>query len=80
MKIKKQIISGKWTSDSLFIVNVLLTIFMGEIIFNLARGLNIHCGCFSKHLRGVRWSGQCLVTAFFCSRIVSVVQLLFGKP
>jgi len=30
-----------------FLSNLLLVTFMAALIFNLARGLNIHCGCFS---------------------------------
>ncbi len=41
------LIIGKCIPGSVFIVNGLLIVFTGALIFNMARGLNIHCGCFS---------------------------------
>lgn len=38
---------GVWLPGSVFLTNVLLFVFMGAMVFNLARGLDIHCGCFS---------------------------------
>ena len=36
-----------WTPGTTVLTNILLIVFMGAIIFALARGLNIDCGCFS---------------------------------
>lgn len=41
------LISGIWQQGAIVIVNFLLIVFMASLIFNLARGLNIHCGCFT---------------------------------
>lgn len=41
------LIIGLFKEGSVFIVNILLIIFLGALSFNLARGLNVHCGCFS---------------------------------
>ncbi|MHC1729199.1 MAG: MauE/DoxX family redox-associated membrane protein [Syntrophobacteraceae bacterium] len=38
---------GLWLPGAVVLVNVLLLAFLGALVFNLARGLNIHCGCFS---------------------------------
>ena len=40
------IISGLWLPGAVFLVNLLMAIFFGALIFNLARGLNVQCGCF----------------------------------
>lgn len=50
------LILGKWLPGSVFIVNGLLIIFTGALIFNMARGLNIHCGCFSSTVETVQES------------------------
>ncbi|OQY02381.1 MAG: hypothetical protein B6I26_00635 [Desulfobacteraceae bacterium 4572_130] len=44
------LIAGFYIQGSAIITNILLIIFMGAIIFNLSRGLNINCGCFSTSL------------------------------
>jgi uncharacterized membrane protein YphA (DoxX/SURF4 family) len=36
-----------WTSGAVVMCNLLLTTFIGALLFNMARGLNINCGCFS---------------------------------
>jgi hypothetical protein len=41
------LIIGLFREGSVLIVTVLLVVFSGAMIFNLARGLDIHCGCFS---------------------------------
>lgn len=38
---------GIWLPGAVFLSNLLLAVFLGAIVFNLARGLDIHCGCFS---------------------------------
>jgi len=41
------LIAGVWLPGAVMIANVLLVVFVGALLFNLARGLDIHCGCFS---------------------------------
>lgn len=43
---------GLWLPGAVVLVNVLLLAFLGSLVFNLARGLNIHCGCFSTAATG----------------------------
>lgn len=38
---------NRWMQGASSLVAVLMTFFMGLILFNLARGLDISCGCFS---------------------------------
>ena len=39
---------GIWLPGAVFLTNLLLAVFLGAMAFNLARGLDIHCGCFSS--------------------------------
>lgn len=41
------LLSGRWMTGASSLGAVLMTVFMGLILFNLARGLDISCGCFS---------------------------------
>ena len=41
------LIIGLFNEGSVCIMTALLVIFFGAMVFNLARGLDIHCGCFS---------------------------------
>ena len=43
---------GLFREGSVSIVTVLLVVFLGAMIFNLARGLDIYCGCFSTSAEG----------------------------
>lgn len=36
-----------WLPGAAFMSSLLLLIFFGVLVFNLARGLDIHCGCFN---------------------------------
>ena len=41
------LLMNRWMPGATSIVTLLMIIFMGVILFNLARGLDISCGCFS---------------------------------
>ncbi|MEW6078181.1 MAG: cation diffusion facilitator family transporter [Thermodesulfobacteriota bacterium] len=41
------LVAGFWLPGAVGISTGLMTIFIAALAFNLARGLNIHCGCFS---------------------------------
>ena len=41
------LILGVWLLGAFFLSNVVLLVFLGVTVFNWARGLDIHCGCFS---------------------------------
>ncbi len=51
------LLSGFWLSGAVFGVNLLMIIFLGALIVNTARGLNISCGCFSTETTsaGLSW-------------------------
>ncbi|MBW1711566.1 MAG: DoxX family membrane protein [Deltaproteobacteria bacterium] len=46
------LIVGRALPGAVFLSNLLLLAFFGALMFNLARGLNIHCGCFSTDPSG----------------------------
>jgi uncharacterized membrane protein YphA (DoxX/SURF4 family) len=41
------LIAGFWMPGTVIWCNILLVAYIGALSFNLARGLDIHCGCFS---------------------------------
>ena len=43
---------GLWIPGTVVLANLLFLAFFGSLLFNLARGLNIHCGCFSTSTEG----------------------------
>lgn len=46
------LISGWWLRPAVILTNLLLVAFFGALLYNLARGLDIHCGCFSTSTQG----------------------------
>jgi uncharacterized membrane protein YphA (DoxX/SURF4 family) len=43
---------GFWTPGSVLFLTGLLLVFLGALGFNLARGLDVACGCFSTSSKG----------------------------
>ena len=41
------LLTGIWLPGALLTANGLLIIFLSALVFNLARGLDVNCGCFS---------------------------------
>ena len=46
------IITGILLPGAVVLANLLLVTFFSALIFNLARGLNVHCGCFTTKITG----------------------------
>jgi uncharacterized membrane protein YphA (DoxX/SURF4 family) len=46
------IMTGTLLPGAAVLSNLLLVTFFSALIFNLARGLNVHCGCFSTKITG----------------------------
>lgn len=70
------LIIGLFREGSVGIVTALLVVFLGAMIFNLVRGLDIHCGCFTTSAEGTNntpmlWyvfrDGLFLLPAFYLS-------------
>ena len=53
------LIVGLWLPGATFLCILLLLTFLGALLFNIARGLNIYCGCFSTNTEVV--SGASMV-------------------
>ncbi len=62
------LLSGIWLSGAVLGVNLLMIIFLGALIINTARGLNISCGCFSTETTstGLSWWVVLRDVFFFC--------------
>lgn len=45
------LITGLWLPGAVIITNFLLVSYLGALLFNMARGLDINCGCFSSTLK-----------------------------
>jgi uncharacterized membrane protein YphA (DoxX/SURF4 family) len=41
------LLAGIWLPGAVLTINVLMVVFLAALVFNLARGLDINCGCFS---------------------------------
>ncbi len=46
------LILGVWLPGAVLLANLLLVSFFGALLFNMARGLNVHCGCFTTGTGG----------------------------
>lgn len=75
------LVSGMWLPGAAVLANALLVTFFAALVFNVARGIDVHCGCFSTQVTGspqmswylVRDSlflllGLCVCTLVFRSR------------
>ena len=46
------LILGVWLPGTVVFSNIFLVVFFGALVSTVARGLNIHCGCFSTSTEG----------------------------
>ena len=46
------LIVGLWIPGTVVLANLLFLAFFASLLFNLARGLDIHCGCFTSITQG----------------------------
>ena len=44
--------AGVWLPGAAALANLLLLSFFSALIFNLARGIDVHCGCFTTQVSG----------------------------
>ena len=77
------LIVGIWVPGSVFISNVLLIGFFGALLFNLARGLDIDCGCFSTSQQATGVHCMCLYVIrdgmFLMLSLYLFIQFFLGK-
>ncbi|MCK8601865.1 cation diffusion facilitator family transporter [Desulfoferrobacter suflitae] len=46
------LVFGLWLPGTVLLANMLLVSFFGALLFNSARGLDVHCGCFTTSTAG----------------------------
>lgn len=67
------LIAGFWMPGTVIWSNILLVIYIGALGFNLARGLDINCGCFSTtnvssiNIEHILWDAVFLTLSIFLS-------------
>ncbi len=87
------LITGFWLPGSVLAANGLLVVFVGALAFNAARGLDIHCGCFSTGSAGPATATEWVLlrdalflavgltlfyTVFFARRTAGSIVLVFS--
>ena len=77
------LIVGIWLPGSVFISTVLLIGFFGALLFNLSRGLDIDCGCFSTSQEATGVHCMCLYVIrdgmFLIVSLYLFFRLFLGK-
>lgn len=46
------LLGGFWLPGAVTLTSGLLVVFFGALVFNVARGLDVHCGCFTTSTEG----------------------------
>jgi len=62
------LLAGVWLPGAVILANILLFTFFGSLLFNIARGLDINCGCFSastEHVGGATMAWYVLRDSVF---------------
>ncbi len=78
------VIAGIWLPGAAFSINLLLSVFFFALLFNLARGLDVHCGCFSATAEAEKTEGISTVfyvirDGFFLAGSMFLVFLLYRQ-
>lgn len=77
------LLAGVWMPGASVISTGLLGIFIGALIFNQARGIDIHCGCFSTESSGdptgMLWTALRDVL-FLAFSVCLTMLVVFWKP
>lgn len=72
------LVSGLWLPGAVLLSNLLFLVFFGALGFNMLRGLNVQCGCFSSNTLGnpatiwylIRNIGLVFVAGYLLIRII----------
>jgi len=73
------LIVGFWMQGTVIWSNILLVIYIGALGFNLARGLDINCGCFSTTKGGSISIEHILWDAVFLALSIYLSFFVFSK-
>ena len=72
------LIIGLWMPGTVVLSNILLVSYLGALLFNLARGLDISCGCFSTSTESSINMWYVLRDASFLLLSVCLFFVVFG--
>jgi uncharacterized membrane protein YphA (DoxX/SURF4 family) len=72
------LVANRWADGALLLADLLLVTFWSALAFNYARGLNVHCGCFSTKAVAEGDMGWYLIRdgAFVLMGLAAMVLLL----
>lgn len=77
------LVAGIWLPGATVISTSLMALFIGALVFNQVRGLDIHCGCFSTETTqgpaGI-WTIIRDISFFAASAYLTLRVFLFSKP
>ncbi|MEM5786483.1 MAG: MauE/DoxX family redox-associated membrane protein [Syntrophobacteraceae bacterium] len=75
------IIAGIWLPGAAVLSNLLLATFFSTLLYNIARGLDVHCGCFSVESTGAPRTAWYLArdSLFLLLGVVFLIQVFRGK-
>ncbi len=74
------LLAGIWMPGAVLAVNGLLIAFLGALVFNMARGLDVDCGCFGVGSDATAMSGTYYLTRdiiFFTIGAFLFISLFF---
>ncbi|MFZ2448703.1 MAG: MauE/DoxX family redox-associated membrane protein [Syntrophobacteraceae bacterium] len=72
------IVAGKWLPGAAVLANLLLVGFWAALLYNFARGLNVHCGCFTTSVTGTPQMGWYIVRdSFFLALALALTAQVF---
>ncbi|MEJ5357860.1 MAG: MauE/DoxX family redox-associated membrane protein [Desulfobacterales bacterium] len=77
------LITGFWFPGAVLTANGLLVVFVGALAFNAARGLDVHCGCFSTGGEGPAMAMHWVLLRdglFLAVALVLFQGVFFGRP
>jgi uncharacterized membrane protein YphA (DoxX/SURF4 family) len=77
------LVVGAWLPGTMVLSTLLLAVFNGALIFNLSRGLDVSCGCFSTQIAGspaTWWTAVRDVTLLVASIWLTVSILSTPSP
>jgi cobalt-zinc-cadmium efflux system protein len=76
------LLSGIWLPGATLLSTLLLSVFIGALVFNQIRGLDIHCGCFSTETDGGPANLWTVVRdlLFWLVSIYLTIRVLFFGP
>lgn len=77
-------LANRWVPGALMWINLLMIIFAGSLIFNLLRGVNVYCGCFSTRIQEADKATMAFSVSrdllFLCASLYLFVRVFKNDP